>query len=778
MKYNISTATHSMSIRYRAWLVACVLSLLTTPTLYADDYDGAMPESKVPPPTAAQRFAFPVTGGTLAFVPYGPNIIRVTVTPGTTDRVVPSGWGTIAAPSGENEWNVKRDSFTVSSSKIAIKIDPQSGQFVASRPDGSPICHFSGFQFSPNTVNKIATTKVEGRFAVEADEHFFGLGQHQNDTLDLRGQKLTVWHQYNSHQTIGFPFLVSSHHYAIMWDNPARTQVECAINGTTTWSSEMGDALAFFLIVGNSSDEVYSGYRALTGATPIPPKAALGLIQCKARYASQKELLDVAQGYRDRHYPCDTVVVDYFHWKTLGDLAVDPKAWPDPKAMNDKLHQLGFHSMITVWPCFSKGSTNYQEVVDKKLFFAKADGTPSFVEDFHRDAGIDSTNPQARVWYWNKVKNGYGADGFDYFWMDETEPDIEWHDSVCYLGPCAAVYNIFPLVHASSLYLGHRSVSNERIIIQVRDAYLGTQRYGTTIWSSDIGANWDSFRNQITTGLNMCASGLPYWSSDTGGWQPMPGQSHPAHLLLDPSDARDVVGQNDDYPELFVRWFEYSSFCPTFRLHGMRKANEVWSFGKAAEPILVKYLRLRYQLLPYIYSQARYAEETGAPFMRALFMDFPNDPEAITQKHEYMFGPAFLVAPILSQNTIEQTVYLPSGTDWYNYWTNQRYHGGQSITVPAAIDTLPLFVRAGSILPLGSDIETTQTPQTISEIRVYEGANGDFDLYDDDGHTYDYESGKFTLTHLQYNEATEKFSQDKPSSIIPSNVNVAILKGN
>jgi alpha-D-xyloside xylohydrolase len=252
---------------------------------------------------------------------------------------------------------------------------------------------------------------------------------------------------------------------------------------------------------------------------------------------------------------------------------------------------------------------------------------------------------------------------------------------------------------------------------------------------------------------------MPYWSTDIGGWQYLPATHKPAHPpLLDASDARDNVGGYDDYPELYTRWFEYGVFQPTFRSHGSRKQNEVWSYGKQAELILEKYLRLRYELMPYIYSLGYAANQTGAPFMRGLFLDFGNDPETAQIGDEYMFGPALLVAPVTDQGATTRSVYLPAGSDWYNFWTNERLHGGQHITVAAPIDTLPLFVRAGSILPLGSKVESTEDQQTIAKIRVYSGANGSFELYDDDGHTYDYEHGDMKLTDLRWDDVAGRLT--------------------
>jgi alpha-D-xyloside xylohydrolase len=280
-------------------------------------------------------------------------------------------------------------------------------------------------------------------------------------------------------------------------------------------------------------------------------------------------------------------------------------------------------------------------------------------------------------------------------------------------------------------------------------------------WSSDIYPTWDTLKRQVPTGLDFTASGMAYWSNDVGGWQYLPAEHHPLHPpLLDGSDAKDNIGGYEDYAELYTRWFEYGAFLPVFRTHGSRLANEVWSYGKAAEPILEKYLKLRYQLMPYIYSLGYQTNQTGAPYMRALFMDFPNDPNVAAMGDEYMFGPAFLVAPVTEQGATSRSVYLPAGADWYNYWTNQRLRGGQTVKVNAPIDTLPLFVRAGSIVPVGEPVESTSQTQKLAKVRVYRGANGAFTLYDDDGKTYAYENGDSRITRLTWNDATGRLSHE------------------
>jgi alpha-glucosidase/alpha-D-xyloside xylohydrolase len=379
---------------------------------------------------------------------------------------------------------------------------------------------------------------------------------------------------------------------------------------------------------------------------------------------------------------------------------------------------------------------------------------------------LDMTNPEAAEWWWDEIRDRYIKPyGFDYLWMDETEPDINPAKDVFYVGSGTRFYNIYPLFHTASVYDGFRRDfgDSRRVMILARAAYLGAQRNGTVFWSSDVYSTWDMLKRSVPAGLNFTATGLPYWGTDIAGFYPptLPADYHAAHQpLLDGPDARDVIGNNEDYPELFTRWFEWGCFQPVMRAHGSRLHNEVWSYGKQAEPILIKYLKLRYQLLPYTYSIAYKSFQTGAPYMRALFMDFPNDPKTANIPDEYMYGPAFLVAPVTEQGATHRTVYLPAGSDWYNYWTNERLPGGQTIEADAPIDTLPVFVRAGSIVPLGSEVESAQQPQTITSVRVYPGANASFTLFQDDGKTYTYEKGKNSLTKLIWDDGAHQLKHE------------------
>jgi alpha-D-xyloside xylohydrolase len=474
-------------------------------------------------------------------------------------------------------------------------------------------------------------------------------------------------------------------------------------------------------------------------------------------------VLDVANGYRSRGYPLDIMVIDWFYWTRMGQLDIDPAAFPDPEGMNRQLHEQGVHTLISVWPRFEKESRYFDLLASKGWLLRDKDGNPvdGLAERSDRaGALIDSTNPKAREWYWDRIRDNIAARGFDWFWLDETEPDLVPDGYYFTIGSGDRYHNLFPLLHTEGVAEGsRRDRPNMRNLILARAAYLGSQRYGSLFWSSDINPTWEALRRQVPTGLNFTASGLAYWGNDIGGWQPLPPSHTPERpALLDPSDARAVVGYDDDYPELVSRWYEYATFTPTMRAHGARKATEVWSYGKQAETVISKYLRMRYALLPYIYSLGKQTYDTGAPFMRALFMDFPDDPNVSNLGDEYMFGPAFLVAPVTEQGRESRQVYLPAGRDWYNFWTNERLKGGQTVTVAAPIGVIPLFVGAGSIVPMGRDIQNTSTAQALREIRIYPGKDCEFTLYDDDGITYGYEKGQGRITRLQWNDGQQQLT--------------------
>jgi alpha-D-xyloside xylohydrolase len=426
----------------------------------------------------------------------------------------------------------------------------------------------NGWEMSPHVVSGERTYQAGASFSTSADEHFYGLGQNQEGILDLRGRKIDCKHDYDAPhgETVCVPFLVSSKGYGILWDNPSDTHVYPAVNGRTLWQSKVGERVSFFVITG-SYDEIYAGYRKLTGVTPLPPKAAFGYIQSKARYESQKQILDVAKGYRDRGYPLDVMVLDWFYWTRMGQLDIDPTYFPDPAAMNKELHDNGVHSIISVWPRFEKEGRYFNYLADKGWFLKDADGKPVDGLPFRSDrtgALIDSTNPEAREWFWGKIRDNIASKGFDWFWLDETEPDLVPEGHFWSIGSGDRYRNVFPLVHTQGVAEGsRRDRPDKRNLILSRAAYIGAQRNGALFWSSDIQPTWEALKRQVPTGLNFTASGMAYWGNDIGGWQWLPQTTTATKApLLDPSDARAVVGQNNDYPELFARWFQYGNLHP------------------------------------------------------------------------------------------------------------------------------------------------------------------------------------------------------------------------
>ncbi len=740
-------------------------------------------------------------GETIVLEPYAPNILRVTLSKDAKAATAAPGYGIVATPVATGWTANQSDAEDVyKSGRMTVTVHrphpnpghqgkmPETAKYfsgsapwaniVFKTPDGTQLLEMRGWdQADYNQKDGTAYLAHDFRptdppmftvgatFASPDDEHYYGLGQNHEGFLDQRGHTVRCWNDYlaAAAPSTCVPLMVSNKGYGVLWDNPSKTTFNAGFNESTKWSSEAGNRVSYFVIAGNTADEIYAGYRLLSGPTHMLPKAAYGYIQCKQRYRSQDEILAVAKGYRDRHLPADVLVVDWFYYTKMGQMDMDPKFWPDPSAMNKQLHDMGYETMISVWPRFVPEDRYYATILKNGWFEHLADGKP--VDGLPYDkagSDIDTTNPDAAKWYWDVIHDNILSLGFDSLWADETEPDLPPNGAFLHVGPGTQFFNVYPWFHTKALYDGYRKDEpNKRALILSRDAYIGAQANGTIFWSSDIYPTWDTYRRQIPTGLDFAASGITYWSNDTGGWQDLPREHHPAHPpLLDPSDARDEVGHDDDFPELYTRWFQYATFLPIMRTHGSRPQNEVWSYGKQAEPILEKYLRLRYELLPYIYSLGYRTWQSGAPFMRALPLDFPGDPKVADLRDEYMFGPAFLVAPVTEQGATSRDVYLPAGADWFNYWTNERTHGGQTIKVDAPIDTLPLFVRAGSIVPFGAMVDSAHQPQAISKIRVYPGADAAFTLFSDDGMTYAYENGAGSVTHLHWDDAAQKLTHE------------------
>jgi len=750
-------------------------------------------------------------GRVISLEPYAPNILRVTMGADKTTVAGDPGYGFVAKPSPEG-WTHERDvdgGDVIRSARMVVRLapgdppavklpkpmpldemnnqlrdiyfggggghGPNNDALLVTAPEGRTLLHMRTWALmpeSPEVARQDAGAKgysIVATFDSPADEHYYGLGQQQKGWMDLRDHEIRCWHDYGAlgGEDVGVPFMVSSRGYGLVWDNPSRTTVTLGFNQRNVWSSEVGGRVSYFVIAGATSDEIYEGYRLLTGVTHMLPRAAYGYIQSKAIYPTEEQILEVAKEYRRKNLPLDVIVVDFLNMTRQGEMDLDPKRWPDSAAMNRELHAMGVNTLLSVWPHYARGTQFYDMLEKNGWLIHTPDGKPD--PGWTKEAigpNLDTTNPEAAKWFWEKIRDRYVKPyGFDYLWLDETEPDIDPAGDVFSVGSGVRFYNIYPLVHTASVYEGSRRDfgDSRRVMTLARAAYLGAQRNGTVFWSSDIYATWDMLKRSIPAGLNFAATGLPYWDTDIAGFfsPQIPADYHAEHKpLIDGSDARDTIANYEDYPELFVRWFEWGAFQPVMRAHGERKHNEVWAYGKQAEPILAKYLKLRYRLLPYTYSAAYRSYQTGAPYMRALFMDFPADPQVADIADEYMYGPAFLVAPVTEQGATRRAVYLPMGCDWYNYWTNERLRGGQTVMTDAPIDTLPLFVRAGSIVPLGAEVLSAQQPQAIESVRVYPGASGAFTLFQDDGKTYAYEKGAAAITKLTWDDAAHRLKHE------------------
>jgi alpha-glucosidase/alpha-D-xyloside xylohydrolase len=737
--------------------------------------------------------------GTVVLEPYAPGIIRVSIGDRRDKVVAPAGYGFIGVPTRDG-WrstsNDEGDVFTSSQLVVTVAADSphvynvtpvfrrgmmqffgkvdegpekmNGPKITIATPDGKTLLVLKGWKESPLPADspeveithspELPGATISATFASPSDEMYFGLGQHQDGAFNLRHRVVSCWHDYNVliGQTNCVPFLVSSYGYGLAWDNPSKTTIKLGFNEVTTWSSEVGDRISFFVIAGVKSDDIYTGYRKLTGVTHLLPKSAYGFIQSKAIYSTREELMAVAKGYRERNLPADVLVVDFMNMTHQGNFDLDPTRWPDPAEMSRQLHALGFETLISSWPHFALDSRPYSMLLEKGWLVHRPDGSPNLGWAAPTiGPNLDMTNPDAARWFWNTVRDSYIKNyGFDGLWLDETELDFSPENDVFYLGAGVRYFNVYPLFFTSACYEGIRRDfgDSRRAMLLVRAAYHGTQRNGTLFWSGDIMPTWDMLKRSVPAGLHFTATGFAYWGTDIAGFFPPVSNHAPVSAPLIDPNSTGVFSGDADYTELYVRWFEYGTFQPIMRTHGMREQNEVWSYGKEAEPILSKYLRMRYQLLPYIYAQAYKTFQTGAPYMRALFMDFPDDATAVRVADEYMFGPALLVAPVTEQGATRREVYLPANATWYNYWTSERFRGGQTIEVEAPIDTIPLFVRAGSILPLGASIVSTRQKQAISTVLVYPGADASFALYDDDGNTYGYERGLNAITTLRWDD--------------------------
>ncbi len=697
----------------------------------------------------------------LGFV--APDIVRVRLAPAGefTDEetfvVERSDWPAVPVTLSEAEGGALALASTalrveVSRQPLALRMYDPAGRLICATPDDEGVPALAWDE-----------ARRVFRLALTPKERIYGLGQGALSTLELRGKERRMWQEWDSRRhsgNAGIPLALSTAGYGLLLNTswPSRFiigEAEPAVPGMCPdwaaapwpWGERVpgadanrlevsidGGQLDAFIIYGRSFDDILKGYGVLTGFPPLPPLWAFGLMQCKNRYRDQSELLHIAREYRARALPCDVLVIDWHWFERFGDLEWWEPYWPNPAAMLEQLRQMGFRVMQAHHPFLERNCKTYREFAEKG-FVAELAGVD-------RDA-FDHSNPQARAAWWEKVRPLFNQ-GIRAYWTDMGELERHPVGTKHYLGPRERVHNIYSLLWAKGLYEGQRADSDKRVLSLMRTAYAGIQRYGAIMWSGDIDSSWDVLRDQVVVGQQVCMSGQPFWTTDIGGFFSGP-------MLW----AREVGGafmyaSEGLIAELFARWFQWGAFCPIFRTHGTRPENEPWSFGPEVEAVCRRYITLRYRLLPYIYSCAWHTAQAGRPFMRAMVMDFPDDLRAVKAERQFMFGPSFLVAPITEPGARSHPVYLPAGV-WFDFWTGQRYEGGQTVEALAPLDRIPLFVRAGSVVPFGPEMLYADEKRfNPVEVHVYPGGDGSFDLYEDDGDTYAYANGAYTVTPMRY----------------------------
>ena len=537
--------------------------------------------------------------------------------------------------------------------------------------------------------------ELTARFEAFDDEMSFGMGQYQEKHMNKKGAVLELAHR-NSQASV--PFFVSSRGYGFFWNNPA---IGTATFGTnkTEWYARSSRKLDYFITAGDTPAEIEEQYSLATGRTPMMPEYGLGYWQCKLRYRNQEELLAVAREHKRRGLPMDAIVIDFFHWTMQGDFKFEPLDWPDPEAMVKELKELGIETVVSVWPTIDERSENFGTMADQGYLVNADRGNQNHMTWMGNTVFYDATHPGAQRYVWERCKENYYKMGIRCFWLDEAEPEYgpyDFDNYRYYAGPALQCTNTYPVGYAKGFYDGLKEAGEKEILSLVRCAWAGSQKYGVLTWSGDIYSSFRSMREQLQAGLSMGMAGIPWWTSDIGGFLG--------------GDIRDP-----EFQELLVRWFAWGAFCPVFRMHGERSPwhereqefrngvrqltsgqdNEVWSFGEDNYEILKKYLFIRERLRPYIRDCMKAAADTGAPVMRPLFYDFPEDKKSWEVEDSYMFGPDLLVSPVMEAGARERKIYLPEGADWTDAYTKEVYKGGRTVTVPAPLDVIPVMIRDG-----------------------------------------------------------------------------------
>ncbi len=632
----------------------------------------------------------------------------------------------------------------ICSDSMTVSLDKTTGKVSFSDRNGLQLLTEKdwGTQFTPVTYgDQKPTYNVRQAFRLYNDEAIYGLGQHQTGRLNQRNQSLYL---RQKNMEIAIPFYLSTKGYGVFWDNYSPTTFTDN-SMETAFDSQSGSCADYYFIYGGSADNVVKGMRRLTGEVPMNALWTYGFLQSRERYRSQDETVGVVRKYRDLMVPLDGIIQDWQYW------GVDQNDWNamnfgnpkfyDPVGMIDDVHALNAHIIISVWPSFGYNTGIYKAMKERNMTFDFETYPPTA-------AVYDAFNPEAREIYWDHMNRNIFAPGMDGWWLDATEPVLKSTedklDQPCKVGNLRDVFNAFPIVTVGGVHDHQRAATaDKRVFILTRSAFAGQQRYGAMSWSGDINSDWNVLKDQIPAGLNFSLCGNPYWNTDIGGFTSC--NTYPQGVA-DPA-----------FRELYVRWAQFGAFSPMMRSHGTCTPREIYQFGNRGSwefDAIDRAIRLRYRLLPYIYSTAWSVSSNGDTFMRALVMDFPADTAVRDMDHEYMFGRSLLVRPVTDPMYVAEggevdvadiksvDVYLPEGSEWYDFWTGERYSGGRTVTKEAPVDIIPLYVRAGTVLPIGPEVQyASEKPWDDLEIRIYPGADGVFTLYDDEGDNYNYERG-------------------------------------
>ena len=695
--------------------------------------------------------------------------------------------------------DIQDNKIVLNTSELSVSVDTGTGIVSYFSKDGkSLLAEKSGMQFIDFDDAGTKTYQVYQPFILDKEEAIYGLGQLQNGKMIQRNMTKNLI-QGNVEDVS--PFFQSTKGYGVFWDNYSPTlftdnEVE------TSFRSEVGDCVDYYFMYGKDADGVIAQVRSLTGQAPMFPLWTYGYWQSKERYKSQKEVVDVVRKYRELGIPLDGIIQDWQYWGhnyLWNAMDFQNPTFNNPQKMMEDVHAMNAHMAISIWSSFGPMTKPYRELDKKGMLFNfttwPQSGLESWSPNMEYPSGVrvyDAYNPEARDIYWKYLNDGIFKLGMDAWWMDSTEPDhLDWKpedmDTKTYLGSFRKVRNAYPLMTVGGVYDHQRAVtSDKRVFILTRSGFLGQQRYGVNVWSGDVASTWESFRNQIPAGLNFSLCGMPHWNSDIGGF-------FAGHYNKSWND--DSASKNPLYQELYVRWLQFGTFNPMMRSHGTDVYREIYKFGKKGEPVydaIEKMIGLRYSLLPYIYSTSWEVSNRQSSFMRALMMDFVDDRKVWDINDEYMFGKSLLVAPIAhAQYTPEAVVkvseeegwnrdgakktktdvavdfmetkstniYLPAGTLWYDFWTNEKHEGGKEITKETTLDVIPLYVKAGSIIPVGPQVQyATEKPWDHLELKVYAGANGNFILYEDEFDNYNYEKGVYTEIPISWNNTSRKLT--------------------